>query len=433
MTDGRPDDLLARPIVPLAAAGAVAIVLAFRAGSGPALALGATLLGFVAFAAVYARLAARDLRAARDLAPRASEDDRIEVRFRVRNEGALPLYGVQVADRFPADRSPEKIATVYPVLGAFREVPARYRADCDARRGLYPVGPVSIVGRDPWGVARAARELDASVGRITVYPRVTPLARFADVRGAARFDVGTMTAGRAGVGLEFLGVREYREGDPPRLIHWPTSARAGRLIVREMEETAAADVALYLDLSRLAVRGLGRVSTVEYAIRLAASIATHVTHGPNRVRLYARGAHSYDVPAGAGEVHLAQLFETLAVARADGAMPLAALLRETAADLARGATAVVIFSSLEIDLAEFADVLELFRGRGVRFVAVLIEARTFLKVFDEQAAVEREAPALGEVAARLTAEGAIVYHLARGDDLAGRLAAPVASDPRTAG
>lgn len=418
------DDFFSRPALPLAAGGLAALLFGLRAGSPHGVALGTTLLLLVAFATVYARIAAARVTAVRDLAPRASEDDRLEVRFRVRNEGPLPLYGPELEDEFPPDRASAKRAVVYPVLPPWTELAARYRAECDTRRGVYPVGPVSIVVRDPLGIARSARELGAT-GRITVYPRVAALGGLLDLGGGNRFDAGREQAGRAGAGLEFMGTREYRPGDALRFIHWPSSARAGRLVTMEMEDLAADDVAIYIDLERRALRGLGRVSTVEYAIRIAASVATHVTRGANRVRLYARGKESHDVPAGTGETHLARIFEALAVARADGGTPLERLLRETASDLTRGATAVVVFSSLEVDLREHAEVLALFRSRGVRFLAVLIDARTFLKVFDEQAAVERSAPELREVAWALLSEGATVYQVARGDDLAARFLQPL--------
>jgi uncharacterized protein (DUF58 family) len=150
-----------------------------------------------------------------------------------------------------------------------------------------------------------------------------------------------------------------------------------------------------------------------------------VTRGANRVRLYARGARPYDVPPGAGDLHLARIFEALAVARGDGETPIADVLRETAPDLARGATAVAVLTSLDLDLRDYAEVLTLFQARGVRFVAVLIDARTFLKVFDEQSAVERAAPERREVVQALLGLGATVYEVARGDDIGARFLEPL--------
>jgi uncharacterized protein (DUF58 family) len=420
----RPEDPFERPTLPLAAIGAAAAWYAVRAGSAPAAALAIALLTLLAAAWLYARLGAGSAHATRTIARRAFEDERIEVRFDVESRGALPLVGLEVEDVFPADRAPQKRAVIFPALRAYHRVSARYFADCDAKRGLYAVGPVSVVARDPLGIVRARREL-GGLANLLVYPHVFPIARLPRAGGGTRYDASAALGGLAGAGIDFLGTREYRPGDPLRLVHWGSTARTGRLVVKELEETAAEDVAVFLDLSRLAVRGIGRISTLEYAIRIAASVATHVARGANRVRIFGRGKKPIDIPPGSGAAHVTSILETLALARADGETPLAELLRETASQLGKGATAVVIFSSLEVDLREHAEVLALYRGRGVRFIAVLIDARMFLKLYDEQISLEREAPGPGAIVEALLGEGAVVYTVARNEDLARRFDAPI--------
>jgi len=418
-----PEDRLFRPRNALAAAAALAIVLGLSHGSAGALAFGGALALLLLSASIYARVGAARLAAFRDLAPRAFEDDRVDVRFRVENRSSLPLYCVEIEDHFPADRVPAKRALVHPRLGARQAAIATYRADCDVKRGPYAIGPVIARAGDPLGLVERPRVLDA-YQKLVVYPRAHPVARIHWGGGGLRFDVGALESAAAGAGLEFLGTREYRPGDCLRFIHWPSTARAGRIIVKEFEEVAAADVAVFLDLHRFSLKGLGRVSTLEYAIRIAASVAVHVARGRNRLQLHARGARPVHVPKGAGEVHLARILHELAHVRADGETPFARVLRETAPLLDPGATAVPIFTSLDVDLAEYADILALYRAHRVRVVAVLIDDGTFLKLYEEQEAREREAPTVPAAVAALLAEGATVYTVARQDDISTRLDLP---------
>ena len=46
-------------------------------------------------------------------------------------------------------------------------------------------------------------------------------------------------------------VRPYVSGDPPHLVHWPSSARLGELVVRELEPPMPVGQAVVLDLRDL--------------------------------------------------------------------------------------------------------------------------------------------------------------------------------------
>jgi len=412
-------------MIPIGVTALAALLWGWRAGSTDAVALGIALVTLVATALHWARAGAASVSAARALAPRAYEDERIEVRFVVESTSPLPLVGLEVSDHFPADRESEKRAVVFPALPPRSHMPARYEAACDARRGLYAVGPLSIVAADPLGLFRARRSLSETVDKILVFPHVAEIARLPLAAGGVRYDAGAALGGLPGAGVEFLGTREHRYGDPLRAVHWPSTARLGRLIVKELEETAAADTAIFLDLARLSIRGIGRVTTLEVSVRVAASVATFACRGPNRVRLHARGKAPVYVPPGHGSAHLALLLETLALVRPDGETPLTEVLRETAPTLARGSTAVAVFAAPEPDLAVYADVLQHCRARGVHLIAVLVDAATFLKIYDEQVSVEKAAHGLTAEAAALAAEGATVITIARGEEIARRFEVPV--------
>jgi uncharacterized protein (DUF58 family) len=75
--------------------------------------------------------------------------------------------------------------------------------------------------------------------------------------------VPSMLGPRAGDTVR--SVRPYVAGDAARLVHWPTSARRGTLVVREHEPPAAVGVALVVDLN-------GTRDDVEQAASRAAGI-----------------------------------------------------------------------------------------------------------------------------------------------------------------
>jgi uncharacterized protein (DUF58 family) len=83
-----------------------------------------------------------------------------------------------------------------------------------------------------------------------------------------RPDDGTtavVSVGGPSAGDTVRSVRPYVAGDAARLVHWPTSARRGTLVVREHEPPAAVGVALVVDLN-------GARDDVEQAASRAAGI-----------------------------------------------------------------------------------------------------------------------------------------------------------------
>ena len=174
------------------------------------------------------------------------------------------------------------------------------------RRGLHRFEAVRISTKFPFGLFRKSRDLPLP-GEVIVFPAVVDVSDL--VRGA-RIGTGEAPTGRAGHGEDFYAMRTYREGEDQRVIHWKTSARAGRLMVRETEQASSRRVALYLDNACAEPADPSRLEDVERAIARAASLAAHFIERGFRVRLVTRTAQ---VPEGAGRAHLRQLLRTLAL------------------------------------------------------------------------------------------------------------------------
>src|SRR3982074_3237379 len=114
------------------------------------------------------------------------------------------------------------------------------------RRGRFSLGPVWVTSGDPFGIFRVSRKLTDGTA-IVVYPRTVPLPRFGRVPG--ELPGGSLQ----GVRVQFStpnvsSIREYRPGDAFNRIHWPTTARTTRLMVREFALEPTADVWSGLDL-----------------------------------------------------------------------------------------------------------------------------------------------------------------------------------------
>jgi uncharacterized protein (DUF58 family) len=150
--------------------------------------------------------------------------------------------------------------------------PVRAEAPCQGqvlatpvRRGITTAMGVDLVSAAPLGLFSWRRRLGVTLPTaIEVGPRPFDVS-LADVVMAG--EAGTDAIPRGRVGHESVrSVREYVAGDPIRLIHWPSTAHRGELLVKEMENPDAPVLVLQVDL-----RGAGEAA--EAAASRAAGIA----------------------------------------------------------------------------------------------------------------------------------------------------------------
>lgn len=173
-------------------------------------------------------------------------------------------------------------------LGIPRQRPAHVEVPVDtSRRGQFELGPYRLVHGDPWGVVR--RTVDEVTGGILlVHPRVSRLRRSPFT--AALVSESESASRRQGHD-HFHALRDYVLGDEPRTVHWRSSARAGRLVVRQEVAAASSGTAVILDTDSSAYGsdtafGTGHdAARFEAAVEVAASIAVAQTTSAEKVHL----------------------------------------------------------------------------------------------------------------------------------------------------
>lgn len=140
-----------------------------------------------------------------------------------------------------------------------------------AQRGVYPFAMPSLSTGFPFGLVRASRTVRLST-QLLAWPQVASLDVLLDsVESKSSRDI--LCDYRVGDCGDLVGTRAFRQGDPLRRVHWAQTARHGQLIVSERQASAEACVRVVIDLDRSMHVGSGPASTLEWAIRLGASVA----------------------------------------------------------------------------------------------------------------------------------------------------------------
>jgi uncharacterized protein (DUF58 family) len=176
------------------------------------------------------------------------------------------------------------------------------------RRGLIRFNDLRVLLPDPLGLFQRCVKVPAPAATLAVLPRRYPLPRF-ELPGSARFQPGgEATSRHAGAAGEFTGLRDYQPGDPLRLIHWPTWARTGKPVVKELEDTFFPRHGLILDT----FPAPGDDDLFEDAVSVAASFVVAVDARESLIDLMFIAGHERVVTGGQGIARAETLLEVLA-------------------------------------------------------------------------------------------------------------------------
>jgi uncharacterized protein (DUF58 family) len=197
------------------------------------------------------------------------------------NEGRTPNGVLLLEDHVPYVLGTRPRFVVEGIGPGWRQsVTYQVRSDV---RGRFEIGPMSVRVTDPFGLVELGRTFRTTVP-LTVTPRTVLLPQI-PLGGAWTGSGDNRPRAFATGSAEDVTVREYRQGDDLRRVHWRSSARLGELMVRREEQPWQSRATLVLDNRMQAHRGQGIASSLEAAVSAAASIAVHLSHRGFAVRL----------------------------------------------------------------------------------------------------------------------------------------------------
>jgi uncharacterized protein (DUF58 family) len=322
-------------------------------------------------------------------ARRAQVGRPLEERFAVRNSSVFPKLWLEVRDG--SDLPGHLASYVVNALPSRQERAWTIRTIC-RERGRYTLGPIALYSGDPLGLFQLRRALKPT-SSIVVYPATVEVHSFP-------LPVGLLPGGDAlrrrthYITTNAATVRDYVPGDSFSRIHWRSTARRDRLIVKEFELDPLSDVWIFLDMFQEVQAELPfqeeqveskpfwvrptqfklPPSSEEYSVAVAATLTQHFLRRDRALGLISYGQRRQIIQADRGERQLTKVLETLAVLRAVGEVPLQEVIRAEAQQLARGTTVIIVTPSTDLKWVLSARQME--RG-GLRVVAVVVDAASF--------------------------------------------------------
>jgi uncharacterized protein (DUF58 family) len=308
--------------------GAGLVAYGWFAGWPELTALGAAAIALVVLVLLVAGPAPRVQVALDQAAMRVVRGQEATVRMRLHLPGRRRWLRI-------VEGSPSAPAATSPLTGSGAGGGLTLRLPVDTSvRGERPIGPYAVVHGDPWSIVRRVTARSEG-GVLTVHPRTVRVRRSA--LPALQQEESEFASRRSG-DEHFFALRDYLLGDEPRTVHWRSSAKAGKLVVKQQVSGAPNHTVIVLDTDASAYSSDEQFGSswiaerFEAAVEVAASFA--VAHAHRAAQLYvvttSRGASVTTAAAGATDVFLDSFAAARAVPPVDTAPEeIAPLVRRT--------------------------------------------------------------------------------------------------------
>ncbi len=275
---------------------------------------------------------------------------------------------------------PLRPSVLFPYVPAGQSRKGVYRGRL-TRRGRYRLGPLRLSTRFPFGLFRRTITV-GQTDTLMVYPRTGRLTRRWAARHHESFAGTRRREQRHGLEGDLYGTRQWRSGDSRRWIHWRSTARAGKLVVRQFEQPRNREIAVLVDLWQPQRPAPEDLENVELAVSFAATVLADLCRkGGSDLLLATTGTQPELISGPASAALLQDMMQRLATVEASSEDRLAELLEK--ARRARGKTEhgseIVLVSTRPIEPTDTASLASLradpvrrtfHKTRRIRYVDV---------------------------------------------------------------
>lgn len=240
----------------------------------------------------------------RRITPESTQEfRRIEIKYKFHNRSQFRVHEILVLDFFTGTKNPEICFRPEKIFEQSSTHTTTESVRANAGMGKHHFGPIWMVVSDPFGIFNFVVKED-EVQEIQITPKIEELPEIAIWQSDSATQLGTHVVQDRCQSVNYMGIREYSPGDPPKWISWRHSARHDQLYVKEFEKDSHTRVSILLAMARELHMGTSRSSTWESAKDIALSLAHQHCPEGNPVQLISDGLQ---IPFGTGKEHHHQL------------------------------------------------------------------------------------------------------------------------------
>lgn len=320
----------------------------------------------------------------RKIINRAQEDEVLEIEAMIKNEGFLPAFNLVLEDNLSCAKVGEKKKLfLLEFLGTASFLKRRYNCLCP-ERGKYRIGPFALYFFDPLGLF-FLKKTYYIYSETFIYPLTFSIKKFPDLIKGIPPWFGIETTRVSADEDEFFGVREYKEGDPIKRIHWLSTARKSQLIVKQFQRQTFFRATIVFNLAKAQNFGQGKERVAEYIIKIAASVAKYLIERDISLEIIANTGEIIRIPFNRGPEHLEDILKFLSLAQAESKVSLGEIFAGFSRSIPNDTTLIVIM--LDKEWQHLRAMLPLEK-RNISLIPLILISSTFLYSFEKKEVVK---------------------------------------------
>lgn len=317
------------------------------------------------------RSSVRQISCVRNAPEYAHEDEIIDITVKISTSKGI-LGSIEIDDKLPkwltcqsetsqnlSTEEDGKAAISYSIIGE--------------KRGEYQIGPLQLKISDPLGFYSFKVSYPLK-SKIVILPRPLDIPELQIKPAGQTGEHQYEGSGSKGSGLDFHSVREYHSGDELRRVHWPSTAKHGKLNVIEFEHTKVEDAVIAVDLQHGTELGVGRFTTLEYAVSIAAALSEQALSLGSTVRLIYQGVAGPASRPAKGLSHWYSILEALAKVEAKSLTPIGETIAQQFDLFSENAALICLGSTIQNDFLAYSDLL-IRRGTKVQFILIKLPGK----------------------------------------------------------
>jgi len=271
----------------------------------------AMMLSSIVISGILSEITFRKVRLTRSLPYSVFAGDQFDATIHLaNNKRLLPSFSLFVEDSPGSGPELKRLKACYAL-----KVPARQHKTITypariLRRGPFTFNGYRVHSGYPFNFFSKHMRIPG-VSSVLVYPRLYELDHTEVLAGGERADALRKLSVHVQGEEDFRGLKEFRDGDNPRRIHWVSSAKHRKLMLMEFEKQRANRAMILLD-TYLPVGSPEKLESLEHAVSTAASLITFFSRRNYQTSFAAFAPRLLRVKPDSGRRHYFAIMEALA-------------------------------------------------------------------------------------------------------------------------